>query len=71
MVFGSALLRGGAAERYLPWQHHWDEITNVGVGQDMADELSVDPGFYDYPAGGPKRRTRAEPRRRYPSAPRP
>jgi hypothetical protein len=45
-----ALLRGGAAERYLPWQHHWDEITNVGVGQEMSDELSVDPGFYDYPA---------------------
>ena len=44
------LLRGIVADAYLPWQHHWDEATNVAVGQRMSDDLSVDPGFYDYPA---------------------
>ena len=50
VLVACALLRGVAAEAYLPWQHHWDEITNVGVGQTMSDELALDPGFYDYPA---------------------
>lgn len=45
-----ALLRAFAADAYLPWQHHWDENTNVAVGQEMSDELAIDPGFYDYPA---------------------
>lgn len=43
-------LRAAQAAAYLPWEHHWDEITNVGVGEGMADELDPDPGFYDYPA---------------------
>lgn len=44
------VLRHLQVEAHLPWQHHWDEATNVGVGQRMSDDLSVDPGFYDYPA---------------------
>lgn len=50
MLVVCGVLRGIEAEAYLPWQHHWDEITNVRVGQRMSDDLSVDPGSYDYPA---------------------
>ena len=44
------VLRSITADAHLPWQHHWDEATNVTVGQRMSDDLSIDPGFYDYPA---------------------
>jgi hypothetical protein len=55
VLVGLAMILGGTlravwADAYLPWQHHWDESTNVGVGEDMAAELQVDPGFYNYPA---------------------
>jgi hypothetical protein len=43
-------LRAVPAGAYLPWQHHWDEATNVQVGEAMAAERRVDPGFYNYPA---------------------
>lgn len=49
-VIVALLLRAPFAEAYLPWGHHWDEITNVQIGERMAEDLSVDPGFYDYPA---------------------
>jgi Dolichyl-phosphate-mannose-protein mannosyltransferase len=49
MLLGGAL-RAAWASAYLPWQHHWDEITNVRVGETMADERAIDPGFYNYPA---------------------
>ncbi|HEX8804077.1 MAG TPA: glycosyltransferase family 39 protein, partial [Acidimicrobiales bacterium] len=48
-VLGTGL-RAAHAAAYLPWEHHWDEITNVGVGERMSADLSPDPGFYDYPA---------------------
>ncbi len=49
MLLGGAL-RSVEAGAYLPWQHHWDEITNVRVGEAMAAERQIDPGFYNYPA---------------------
>jgi Dolichyl-phosphate-mannose-protein mannosyltransferase len=49
MVLGG-ILRALWADAYLPGDYHWDELTNVGVGVEMADDLSVDPGFYNYPA---------------------
>jgi hypothetical protein len=49
MLLGGGL-RAASAGAYLPWQHHWDEITNVRVGETMADERQIDPGFYNYPA---------------------
>jgi hypothetical protein len=49
MLLGGGL-RAAWAGAYLPWQHHWDEITNVRVGETMADERQIDPGFYNYPA---------------------
>jgi hypothetical protein len=50
-----AMLLGGTlraiwADAYLPWQHHWDEITNVDIGEQMAADGAIDPGFYNYPA---------------------
>lgn len=49
MVLGG-VLRALWADAFLPGDYHWDELTNVGVGVEMADDLSVDPGFYNYPA---------------------
>ena len=49
MLLGCTL-RAIWADAYLPWQHHWDEITNVEVGEAMAAEGAIDPGFYNYPA---------------------
>lgn len=50
-----AMLLGGAlravwADAYLPWDYHWDEMTNVEHGEAMLAERTVDPGFYNYPA---------------------
>jgi hypothetical protein len=51
----TAVLLGGVlrslwAGALLPYDYHWDELTNVEVGADMADDLALDPGFYNYPA---------------------
>jgi|SoiMethySBSTD1v2_1073268.scaffolds.fasta_scaffold16543_4 dolichyl-phosphate-mannose-protein mannosyltransferase len=51
----AAVLLGGTlramwATNYLPFDYHWDELTNVGVGDTMADDVAIDPGFYNYPA---------------------
>lgn len=46
----AAGLRGVQADAYLPWQHHYDEQTNVRVGERMVADGTFDPGFYDYPA---------------------
>lgn len=43
-------MRATWAEARLPWDYHWDEITNVGVGEEMTAQAAIDPGFYNYPA---------------------
>jgi Dolichyl-phosphate-mannose-protein mannosyltransferase len=48
-IAGSAL-RAEWSGAYLPWDYRWDEITNVEVGEQMAADTAVDPGFYNYPA---------------------
>jgi hypothetical protein len=50
VVLLAGALRWAQADAYLPWQHHWDEQTNVRVGQRMVVDATPDPGFYDYPA---------------------
>ena len=49
MLLGGAL-RSAWAEAYLPWDYHWDEMTNVEHGETMLAERTIDPGFYNYPA---------------------
>ena len=49
MVLGGAL-RAMWATAYLPYDYHWDELTNTTVGEEMANDATFDPGFYNYPA---------------------
>lgn len=49
MILGGAL-RAAWASTLLPYDYHWDELNNVTVGEEMARDATVDPGFYNYPA---------------------
>jgi hypothetical protein len=42
-------LRAARAQAYLPWTHHYDEMSNIPVAEDMVRSRSTLPDWHPYP----------------------
>ena len=42
-------LRATRADAYLPWTHHYDEMANIPVAEEMVQERTTLPNWHPYP----------------------